>query len=924
MQSSFWTAASGLACNQSALDVVSNNVANVNTVGFKTSSVSFQTIFSSTLGLGGAQEAADTRTANPVQTGYGVVQAAVTKSFEQGSFTPSNDASDVAIWGDGFFVLNSGGNARSDYYYTRCGDFSLSPVSATQESGPVHLVSSDGYIVQGNNATLDPTTGLYVLESSPTLEDITLDLNGTLPPAATTAASLGFNIDNTTALAVEPTTMTLTIDGVDRSFRVEFQRAADENGYYFFRATDTAKNESGVYVTLTDSNTNRPITGVIKVDSAGVVQAVYDMPAVHAAGWLSAPEVAALTPWTRAPLTEAITSDASGQDYQTYTLGTKPESAPAPVVTVDGVTWTRVTSFTGGPNEYKLDFATGTLTFGANTSAPPAKADIVAVYTPMNNAFTVGSAPIVGIVNEPATHLVGSGPVVVPMALTRPAAFTLANTGVSALTLTLNGHTLVSGTDYALDAATGQVTPLTAWESGPVSASYTSGGRQIVGEQHAISNAGHEFEFHVANAPIDPGTLAISATRNGAALVEGTDYSVDYETGTIKPLTYWDAPAVGSTAVTVSYSQADTRVVIEFGKTGSAISFKENRVTGSVATPTVNDVGDYTVGTSFIAYDSLGNEHTLSFRFERLGQNRWHWEAVPTINATRGESAVIDNPSGGGTVYDGMDVIADSAVTLSLKSNGLYDITLTIDEGMGARVWEQIAPNAAWPSTSGTSCYYKVTNAATGEIAFSRDLAMGANLEIATKFPSATSVGSGILSFDGKGNMVTNPESSPVLVPIAFTPVAGAARLSIAADFSDLKQTARQSDVCVMASDGHAEARIEYWDIDEAGRIEATYTNGMTQYLAQLTLARFANPQGLLAVGQTSFIASASSGKATEFLAGGANPIATIRSHNLEDSNVDMSVEFTNMIVYQRAYQFNSRIITTSDEMIKEAIAMKK
>jgi flagellar hook protein FlgE len=129
---SFSAGLSGLNANAVYLSVIGNNLANINTIGFKSSSVTFMDLVSQT--VGGASE-------NPMQVGLGVVTGSISPVFSQGAIENTKEATDVAIQGGGFFVVaNTDGDA-----YTRAGNFSF------DSNGT--LVTSDGYKVQGWTAT---------------------------------------------------------------------------------------------------------------------------------------------------------------------------------------------------------------------------------------------------------------------------------------------------------------------------------------------------------------------------------------------------------------------------------------------------------------------------------------------------------------------------------------------------------------------------------------------------------------------------------------------------------------------------------------------------------------------------------------------------------------------------------------------------
>lgn len=135
MLRSLFTGISGLRAHQQMLDVTSNNIANVNTVGFKSSSTVFEDTLSQTISGAGAPTGTTGGT-NPTQIGLGVQLAGTSTSFAQGANQYTGRSSDLLINGDGFFVLNNGGQQT----YTRAGSFNL-------DSGG-HLVAPDGSIVQ--------------------------------------------------------------------------------------------------------------------------------------------------------------------------------------------------------------------------------------------------------------------------------------------------------------------------------------------------------------------------------------------------------------------------------------------------------------------------------------------------------------------------------------------------------------------------------------------------------------------------------------------------------------------------------------------------------------------------------------------------------------------------------------------------------
>lgn len=138
-----------------------------------------------------------------------------------------------------------------------------------------------------------------------------------------------------------------------------------------------------------------------------------------------------------------------------------------------------------------------------------------------------------------------------------------------------------------------------------------------------------------------------------------------------------------------------------------------------------------------------------------------------------------------------------------------------------------------------------------------------------------------------------------------------------------LTQYALPNSAEVTGHDGRVAGSLETFTIDSAGIVRGVFTNGAIEELAQIAVAVFNNPGGLAKVGNTLFEPTANSGEA-RIGAPGSGPRGIIAPGSLEMSNVDLSQEFTNMIVTQRGFQASSRVITTSDEMLQELVNLKR
>jgi flagellar hook protein FlgE len=169
---SFSTSLSGLSAQQQKLDVIGNNLANLNTVGFKASTVEFSDLVSQSVG---------STSANPAQVGLGVTTGSISPNFGQGGIQNTGVATNVAIQGSGFFVIGDA-NARA---YTRAGNFSFNANGL--------LVTPDGKPVQGFT-TIDPLTGLIVSTGQPS--SISVPPGILRAPVATTLFGTKSNLDS--------------------------------------------------------------------------------------------------------------------------------------------------------------------------------------------------------------------------------------------------------------------------------------------------------------------------------------------------------------------------------------------------------------------------------------------------------------------------------------------------------------------------------------------------------------------------------------------------------------------------------------------------------------------------------------------------------------------------------------------------------
>ncbi len=191
--------------------------------------------------------------------------------------------------------------------------------------------------------------------------------------------------------------------------------------------------------------------------------------------------------------------------------------------------------------------------------------------------------------------------------------------------------------------------------------------------------------------------------------------------------------------------------------------------------------------------------------------------------------------------------------------------------------------------------------------------------------PIATSVsidGTDTITFDSNGRIL-NPPTDTLLLIEPETDM-GSGEISISLDFKTMTMNSSDSSAKPYDVNGYPPGDLVSFDIGSDGIINGIYSNGQQQPLGIIALAAFSNPSGLTKVGNNMYMPSANSGDYTNAVRPGTNGAGSLNPGSLEMSNVDLSREFTDMIVTQRGFQANSRIITTSDEMLQELVNLKR
>lgn len=277
------------------------------------------------------------------------------------------------------------------------------------------------------------------------------------------------------------------------------------------------------------------------------------------------------------------------------------------------------------------------------------------------------------------------------------------------------------------------------------------------------------------------------------------------------------------------------------------------------------------------------------------------------------------------------------ATTDFLADNSIYTTTLDVYDSVGnvstveVKFGEKLTSNPAAPvppataSTSYRSVTFSNSNATTiGDLAVPPMPDGGTGTSLFAEFDSNGNfiqlVNNGTIA-GGYMTAVTTAAVGPLVITQP-----GTAPVSVNIDntvFANLTHYAQTTDVKAVAVDGNSAGALDSFAISASGEVVGTFTNGERKTLATIGLADFDNAPGLIKVGGNLYTDTPNSGT-PKFGEPGTGSFGALTPGALEMSNVDLSQEFTDMITTQRGFQANSRVITTTDEMLQELVNLKR
>lgn len=329
-------------------------------------------------------------------------------------------------------------------------------------------------------------------------------------------------------------------------------------------------------------------------------------------------------------------------------------------------------------------------------------------------------------------------------------------------------------------------------------------------------------------------------------------------------------------------------------KGGSADTFKFTRA------------GNFTI-------DKLGNLVTGS------GLNVYGWQKLKTDGSGEFDSEVPIEPINlYSDNYRNKRIIAAKA-TSSAKLAGNLDASMKVAAVPATPVADEIftVPMTVYDSLGND---YKVN------VEFWKSASAATGSTWTWRIPSSTGYtptnATGTIGFNDDGIITAGaiPATQVVFTP---DPSTGTGAFNVQMDFSKITCFASDNSVKPQSVDGYTSGSLVTFSVGSDGVLTGIYDNGQQQSLGLMAISGFENPAGLQKVGDNMYIPTTNSGDYKAVKAG-SNGVGTLNPGTLEMSNVDLSKEFTEMIITQRGFQANSRIITTSDEMLQELVNLKR
>ncbi|HEF8127694.1 TPA: flagellar hook protein FlgE [Campylobacter jejuni] len=874
MMRSLWSGVSGLQAHQVAMDVEGNNISNVNTTGFKYSRADFGTMFSQTVKI--ATAPTDGRGgSNPLQIGLGVSVSSTTRIHSQGSVQTTDKNTDVAINGDGFFMVSDDGGLTR--YLTRSGDFKLDAYG--------NFVNNAGFVVQGWNINWDTQS----IDSSRTPKNIFIDPGMHIPAAQSTEVAIKANLNSGLNIGTASRPL-YSLDSM-HGFNQKTGETKDENDTGTTQFYTTSKNSVEVTEKGVDAGSlfNAKGQGLNLRDGQGIWVSYADAKfgtnkvGINAFDLnLHQNQTAAF--WGNSNQKTKLDIVINGVTIQNDTIGSIDEAITyintftAPTDTRDGTGVRAVKNANGSGIDFVNDNAAGTtdnmkninLIVNANNTAGELWN---AVWDNNNQTFTFnqGNAQGTPIINKNGSSLwTATNIIFIPQP---PQVATNVQ-----LTGELNAQ-IITAHKYIYNSSPQTLLPLYNPDGGD---QYIPGNTQAnadptwAGTTNAHIASRNYYNAVIKGSFLNTNIRTFHTTEDLRELLQrDARYGVDYD---------------GSGTFAAADVNENVKVVVNSSGAFSLTNVNKTTQSPQLSTGNNNPQGPLNF-----------SSHNMNFNITAYTDKRG---TVSTNDAFTKIFKGLD-----GSFPAGNQVKQSELLKLSAFSAGLE-----IYDSLGSKHTLEVQ-------------FVKQSTTQDGGNEWQMIIRVPEPAEINTTGEGPNNIVVGTARFNNDGSLSNyNPRT------INFSPNNGAApnqqiKLSFGTSGSNdgLVSSNSASTLTGQATDGYPSGNLkpDAIRVDDKGNILGEFTNGKTFAVAKMAMASVANNSGLEEIGGNLFKVTANSGAIVVGEAGTGGR-GEMKTSALEMSNVDLSRSLTELIIIQRGYQANSKTISTSDQMLQTLIQLKQ
>ncbi|HOQ80408.1 MAG TPA: flagellar hook-basal body complex protein [Candidatus Cloacimonadota bacterium] len=893
MLRSLYSGITGVKNQQAQMDVISNNIANVNTTGFKSNRITFADALSETVS-GARGTAGNFGGANPVQIGRGSVVSSVDTNYKQGSLDSTGQVTDLAINGKGFFIVTDG----TRRFFTRAGALQI------QDDGS--LMSQGGnYYMMGRIADNDGR-----LPSTTTINKIILPFGRKEPAKATNNIDLYCNLDkngskieewiggesfySTDGKAATSATDLAEIDGLTMHLGDEIEitgthrdgtKVMYENQNWKFTYGKDGTTIEDLMNKINQAFNSTSMEGsTCTIDQNGKFRLI-----ANSAGendttiFLTA--VSKHTATTESHESETVMKSVN------YKMSALEETGAT--LTVDGITGgvpINANTTVRDVLEYLNNLQDGNTYFAElndndskvriNRVVPDGT--IVDVYTSSNtNPLTPQNIAVTSnLLDINGASITVGGQILIegtnPDGTYKSAVFTYGSKddGYSGLTvkeLLTKINDTFDGVTATIDNKTGRI-KLTDKSSGE---SHTSISLSGVGDDVMGFDISFTTEKFIMN-------------NKELTMANGDPFDVTADLNDFKGLNYVAGDTIKVFATLIN--GATKSVSFTYGEDGDSLEDFVNKINNS---------------NEFAGITARVEDGKIVFVDESLsdGYNYTSFQIIDAVGNIGTGGLATEFVSNAGT--NNSVIQLPSFSVLVEGETGKHSTTIDVYDNIGQKHIVEI--NYTQDTVPGTNKWFWSIVIDDGKIA-----------------PHSGNSGTATFNEDGslKAFLYDNGDALKFNAP-------GGGEVSIilnagnAGSFSGMTQLASPSTNVAIQQDGYALGVLNNINIDDQGIISGIYSNGVTKTLAQMALASFTNEAGLQKEGNSLFSSNGSSGNAIVGWAGENNK-SVIKAGYLESSNVDLTDEFAKLIISQRALEANSKVINTSDMILSTIIDRMK